>query len=590
MPARVPEYNEFNVMPQQLPGVRLDSPYRAMQLAGMGMAQQEKVGQEVASAGAALNNIATAQQIQQNESDAKEAHAATLDNVSQILNDPDTGYLQRRGQDAISTTDDTIQAIKKAAQAAVDNAPNDATRRMVQAANMQTLPAAIESVRKHAAVENFQYQLDASRQRQVSAGDLATKSYDITQDTPLYKAPDPDNPDAPRSLYQQQLATVRLELQTQADRMGLKDDIRDNYINDGMAKVYGSTVAHLANIGQTQNAKQFLTAASSANAMPQDMVDKLSKALDIDSTKDNALRYSDTLFATVKGEKAQLSKVQDDFESGNLTADERTLVESRIEHRAAKAKQDENEWVANALGQAQDFILKNPGASVTDLPPAIYRALEAKGHLAAVDSFAQRENKTPPDVYHDVVQNFGTGGANDITHMSDAEWKIYKTKLSYQDQRHFDAERAQAINGTPASRDDPGNINITGFKDALAARLHGLNVDLAKDADKEYTGALQQYAAEWVRNDQMSTGHRFNQAETAQSLDRLFATQVQFRNTFLGFDRGAGSARMLGMRIGDLPGDAADGIKKALQANGNPNPSDQDILLTYWRLHGNGKR
>ena len=94
------------------------------------------------------------------------------------------------------------------------------------------------------------------------------------------------------------------------------------------------------------------------------------------------------------------------------------------------------------------------------------------------------------------------------------------------------------------------------------------------------------FAKEWIIADQTAAGHKFNDEQLGRSLDRLMATNAEFRTTFIGFDTGSGAMPLMKMGYGDLPSDAREGIKKALIKNGNPNPTKQDILNAYWRIHG----
>lgn len=106
-----------------------------------------------------------------------------------------------------------------------------------------------------------------------------------------------------------------------------------------------------------------------------------------------ALGYSDELFASVKGYKAQMDKVQQDFAAGKVDAATRVAVEQRIDHKRAVGEQMKNDGDKYMMGAAQEWILKNTGKSVLEMPPNLYAWAKNTGHLAGLDGFASREGR-----------------------------------------------------------------------------------------------------------------------------------------------------------------------------------------------------
>ena len=87
--------------------------------------------------------------------------------------------------------------------------------------------------------------------------------------------------------------------------------------------------------------------------------------------------------------ESKRKKLDGMFLSGKISASLRDATLARI-------NQDErvsNEQAANdakaTIGKAQDFLIKNPDASITDLPASIYSSLETTGHLATMSNFAK---------------------------------------------------------------------------------------------------------------------------------------------------------------------------------------------------------
>lgn len=594
---RVPTYDSAQVAPQNLPSVQLSDNSHMMQWAGIAGRQEQQLGKEIAGFGSDIAKIALDMQATDNENDARRADAGfvkqadalmfgTTDDAGNYL----PGYTQAKGDAAVKGHGAVVQGLQDLQQQALENAPNDAVRRMLQRTTTQRLQAYSEAAAKHAGAERGAADIQASGLRIEAAGDSAKKAYSPLTDTNVVYDPQADP--ATRSLYQQQLGTAYTELQQQASK--LPEDVRAQFVKDGMEKIYAGAALHLANIGQPQQAKAYLDQLVQKDAIDQDVADKVRKMIEPNLEADRVLRYTDALFDSTRGEKAQKAQVRDDFEAGKLTGRERELAEARIEHRAAKAKQDENEWAANAIGQAQDYFIHNPGKSILDLQeamPQVYRALSQKGHLAGLDAFAQREArpKSDPIAISNVMTYFGTGMKDkdgqplDITQMPEKDWLMMRNVLSDGDWRMFGAERQKALRGESSA-----DSLLTGkLREALNSRLVGIQVfpdKLAKgsDADKAYLGAIQQYAKDWVLGEQQAAGKAFKDKDIADSLNRLFAQNVEFRSTFLGFDMGADSKTLLKFKPSDIPKAAYEGIKKDL----GPKATDQQILLQYWRLHG----
>ena len=106
-----------------------------------------------------------------------------------------------------------------------------------------------------------------------------------------------------------------------------------------------------------------------------------------------ALTYSDDLFAGTKGYKAQMDRVQQDFAGGKIDAATRVAVEQRIDHKRAVGEQMKNDGDKAMMGSAQEWVLKNTGKSVLEMPPNLYAWAKNTGHLAGLDGFAQREGR-----------------------------------------------------------------------------------------------------------------------------------------------------------------------------------------------------
>jgi len=119
----------------------------------------------------------------------------------------------------------------------------------------------------------------------------------------------------------------------------------------------------------------------------------LKKQIEAGDKQAKALTYSDALFAETTGYKAQMQKVQQDFAAGTIDAATRIAVEQRIDHKRAVGEQMKNDGDKAMMGASQEWVIKNPGKSVLEMPPTMYAWAKNTGHLGGLDAFATREGR-----------------------------------------------------------------------------------------------------------------------------------------------------------------------------------------------------
>ena len=85
----------------------------------------------------------------------------------------------------------------------------------------------------------------------------------------------------------------------------------------------------------------------------------------------------------------------------------------------------------------------------------------------------------------------------------------------------------------------------------------------------------------------MLSRSKFTDTEVAQHIDRLFATNVEFRKRWYETKPNAGP--MLGMKVSDIDSTITDGLKAAFAKRGITDPTDAQILDAYWKGVSTGK-
>lgn len=585
----VPQYDSPTVGLQELPTVRQQTPNRMLLGATIGPEQQVRLGNAVQSFGTGVHQAAAA-----------EADAQTMGAIQGILygtpDNPTSGYLNQKGKNAVDTYQDTVKSLQNLAPSQAQNLSGEASGLAQTSTNMR-VQSALAQITQHNAQQIGVYQQAAGATRIKAAADGAALSFNPVVDKPGLnydtKANEASSP------YELNLRTVNAEANSLADLQGIRDpDLRAEFIKDQMGKTYVSVISHMvdgigkgaknANGATIQMAQGYFDAVK--DNIPLEQRDKIQSVLKAGAMQDTVLSYSDTLMDSKKGENAQFAQIRKDFEAGKISGAEREQIESRISHLNSRAREADNQNTANVVGQAQDFFIKNPGMTMTDLPPTLYAALEHKGQLAALDGFSRREaNHTDMATLQTVQSHFGDGSDNDITKMNDADFLGMHGKLSDKDWKYWNTQRDNNKKGIVSSRTDPGSVAEGVFNGALKSRLVQVGIDpsrMKNPDDKARLGGLQQFAKEWVIQDQTAAGHKFNDDQIGKSLDRLMSTNVEFRTSFMGFDTGSGSKQLVKMDYGSLPKDAKEGIRNALIKRGNANPTNQDVLNYYWRLHG----
>lgn len=599
----VPVYSTSQVAPSNLPDAREQTPYRLMQAAEAGPAEQQKFGQAVTGVGLEMMKQETLNQIQQNEIAAKNHDTAQVTSNDAILHGSDDGtvpgFLSLKGNDAVTAFDDTVKKIKQVPVDLSQNLSNPAQQQLVQNTTQMRIDAALNQVKQHRDQQMQVANTTASQVRAKVGADSAAKGFNPITDTPTLNF-NQDDPSS-NSAYQQSLQTVASE--TRSLYAGLPQDVQDAKVKEALANTYVNTLAFIlggkkgqgADPGSLASAKQYFDKVR--DDLSPEQIDKIQPVLDASNKQDQIVTVQRALENTPGTISARRKLLGDSFDSGGSIGGVKINGEiyqhatAALDRMEAKQRSDDDRYTASAVGQAQDFLIRNPGAAVTDLPRNLYVALEQKGHLAALDSFANREAtaKTNPTAWFNVQTHFGDGSDKDIGKMSDTDWMQMRSVLSDHDWKSWSTQRDALKDGTLPAGKDPGNLHTAGFNAALNNRIISLGINPAAaktPEDKERIGAIQQFATQWVISDQQAAGKRFNQEETQKSLDRLFATNVQFRNSFLGFSTGSTSQRMMTMTSKDLPSGAYEGIKQDLIKGGNANPTDRDIMLQYWSLHG----
>ena len=236
----------------------------------------------------------------------------------------------------------------------------------------------------------------------------------------------------------------------------------------------------------------------------------------------------------------------------------------------------------NALAQAQRWVMENPTAQFSQIPPALVDDLKryAPGKYDDLNTFHKKiqegDVKTNDALYLKLAtdQKF-------LMNTSDDQFFALRQQLSKPDFDKFATERGNLRGGKMPN--GPGDLNTSAINDTIKARFQMLKLDATpKDGSDEamQLGVVHKFVRDKIAQAQIVAGKKFSDVETAAEVDKLFSKNVEFKNIVLGVT-GAKQARpLLSSTFDDIPGPLADAIKKDLQAKGRP--TDKATVLSAY--------
>jgi len=565
----IPTYDNPTVATQPLPAVRQQIPNRMLLAASIGPEQQVKLGQSIQNFGNGVHQAAAA-----------EADANLIGAIQGVLygtpDNPNSGYLNQKGKNAVDTYQDTVKALQNLAPDQAKNLSPEAAGLAQTSTNLR-VQSAIAQITQHNSQQTGVYQQAAGATRVKAASDSAALSYNPLTDKPSLDY-DPKSPEA-STPYQLNLRTIQAEANSLADLQGIRDpDLRSAFIKEQMGQAYVSTLAHMidGSKGKNLNGSTLKIAQGYFDSIKDNLTaaqqDKIQGVLKAGALQDTVLSYSDQLMDTHKSETAQLKQIRADFEAGKISGVEREQIESRINHLHAQARSLDDQNTASLQGQVQDWIIKNPGKDITALPTVLYTQLMHKGMLATADAFAQRTTKESDKKYYvSAFSGLGTGGENDIAKLSDSEWGEKRTLLSPTDFTKLDKMRADFKEGKPINGKDPGNINIGKFNNIFNNRLPKLN---KKGAEYSETYAAVKDA---VIQDQHIAGHVFNDEQLAKSIDSYLKDTITVPGTLWGTNE----TSLYKAHVKEVPLSDERRIREAFVKNKGRQPTAAEITQVY---------
>lgn len=380
---RVPTYDSFQAAPGALSGGHFDAPTMP-DVAGR---QTKELGQGLLQAGIGLRTLAEKLQLETDEATTKEQDNALAEQIRTILHSPEGGYLNTLGKDAVGGREGAIQALQEARKRIEQNITTPAQRQMWQGVADRRMQSALQQIDMHGA-----QQVKVYNEGQTVARIKGSVADSVSNWTSWQEAGSP---------FAQAKATALAEYDALAVQRGYGDDQKKQGRLEILTGLHGDVLNNMVSLGQTRQAKEYL--AANVKEIDPGKVDNLRKLVEQAGVKDESLNLSMSLTGGLQQQTAALDQM---FKDGKISAEVRDATVQRVEHNWQVRKAQQAEGEKALLGGAYDWVLKNPGKDVLDMPPSMYQGLKNTGHLAPLVSFARSAGKPQTDdaVYYGLRQ------------------------------------------------------------------------------------------------------------------------------------------------------------------------------------------
>ena len=206
---------------------------------GIGRGLQD-FGQGVQRLGAAGLEIATEEAIRENEAAAVAADAEAADAIRGILFDPETGFLNAQGRNAIDRYAATEQQIGEAMERIGAGLPTDRSRELFMAQATRRAQRAMEGAQRHVSTQRAAYEAAASEARIHSSRQDAFAAF------------------ADDETIQVSIATIQAEIRQRAEREGWHQDTTVAVLDEQESAVHAGVIARRLDNNQTQSALAYL--------------------------------------------------------------------------------------------------------------------------------------------------------------------------------------------------------------------------------------------------------------------------------------------------------------------------------------------
>jgi soluble lytic murein transglycosylase len=243
----------------------------------------------------------------------------------------------------------------------------------------------------------------------------------------------------------------------------------------------------------------------------------------------------------------------------------------------------------NAVQQAQQWLIQNKG-DFASMPSDLKNTItsSAPDKYDDIQNFAKHLAKPPVvdnmEAYHTVIAH-----PEELTHMDDATFQRFAmANFNEGTQKQIAKMREGLLSGKTNQSAD--SINLPALNTSLNRRLEQLGINSTPgkydESGKKRIGTIQQFLIDAGYTMQHQIGRKMLPEEIDKFVDSTFAKNLEFRSAIFGHAIGdAKQMPFLSMKVSDIPTTEINLVKQSLANKGVSEPTDDQILRTYW----NGK-
>ncbi len=343
--------------------------------------QQVELSKSTLSAGVQAMRIQQHIEDELRDARTKEYDMKFADAIRQNMYNAETGYLNSVGKDAVDRRGDTEKAIQDARKQIEQGITDPLERTMfARAADVRTLDARTK-IDSHSLQQLKVYNIGESKAR-----------VDNLMDDAVLNAKDWQQPG---SSYDQFKRGMQNEASNLARLSGVPEGSEQfkAFQRETNTKLHATVISNFISQENPGAAEAYLKA--NKGEIDKEQLDQIQTAVrnakGTVGVKEGSLRLS----YEIKGGSLteQIGAVDEMFKSGKITAAVRDATVQRVEHNWSVRNSQKNENSKAQMGAAQEWILKNPGKSVMDMPTPLYNWAKDSGNLSSLDGFAQREGR-----------------------------------------------------------------------------------------------------------------------------------------------------------------------------------------------------
>jgi len=360
------------------------------------------------------------------------------------------GYYSATGKSAITGRAAVEEDVRKLQRDLAARATNGVERRMLEQVLSRRVESALGGISTHAAQQAKVYNAGQAKARaQLAMADAVANDNDP-----------------------EQFNRARATMVTEAT-FGLTGAEADLAARDALTTMHGEVIMKM--LSQNRNAMAREHFARWQGEIDPTKHDEIRSRLETAGIKEDSLNLSMQL-STLGGVDAQRAALKKRYADGSVSAEVYDATMTRISAAEVDAKRRQAEWKDAMEGRAQEWLLRNPSASVLDLPPDLLNYARANGRFSSLAQF-QRTGGAPQGDVGRYTELFllAAEKPSEFVQAFDQEKEALRTQLSPQQYNSILSARA-SISKADAKAQDVLKVASATIKNLQAdLRRAGIN-------------------------------------------------------------------------------------------------------------------